>query len=243
MINIFRSLFAPPRHLILILAAIWLGLTLSEKRVSRHGIPKDVLNNIIYYSLIGYVLGGRILFVLEHLQAFTKSPLSIFSINLDLLDPVGALITALLVSFLYGHRQNLQLWSTLDALTPFFAVLAIGLHLSQLAAGTAFGAPTTMPWAIQLWNAARHPTQVYELIASILIFGWIWFRNSESRAGSDFLWFAGLTAGSRLFLEAFRGDSSLIFNGIRSAQLVAWVILAAVLIASEFIRSREKSNS
>ncbi|MGE5373896.1 MAG: prolipoprotein diacylglyceryl transferase [Bacteroidota bacterium] len=242
MLNIFRSLFAPPRHLILILVAIWLGLTLSEKRVSRHGISKEALNNLVYYSLLGYMLGGRFLFVLEHLQVFIKSPLNIFSINIDLFDPVGALLTAMLVGFVYGQRQRLPLWSTLDALTPLFATLAIGLHLSQLAAGTAFGSPTNVPWGIELWNAIRHPTQIYELVASLLIFSFIWLRRTGSLAGSDFLWFTGLTAGSRLLLEAFRGDSTLLLGGIRMAQLIALVVLTAVFITTEILHAGRETD-
>ncbi len=106
MIELFRSLFAPPRHLILLLAALWLGLSFAEKRVERYHISKEALNNIIYFSIIGYILGGRILFALSNLSAFTQSPLSIFSINIDLFDPIGALATALIVGFVYGQRQR-----------------------------------------------------------------------------------------------------------------------------------------
>lgn len=242
MLYLFRSLFAPPRHLILVLAAIWLGLSVSEKRVSQFGISKEALSNLLYYSLLGYILGGRILFVLEHIQAFTKSPFSIFSINLELFDPLGALVTALLVGFIYGQRQKLPLWSTLDALTPFFAVLAIGLHLSQLAAGTAFGSPTTLPWGITLWNANRHPTQVYELIASLLTFGFIWYWKKPFPAGSTFLSFTALAAGSRLIFESFRGDSLLTLAGIRTAQIIAWIVLACALLFLEILRARESQQ-
>ena len=240
MIEIFRSLFAPPRHLILVLAALWLGLTLAEKRVSRHGISKEALNNLVYYSILGYVLGGRLLFVLENFQVFIKSPLSIFSPNIDLFDPAGALAAAVLVGMIYGQRQKLSVWPTLDALTPLLAILAVGLHLSQLAAGTAFGSPADLPWGIELWNATRHPTQVYGLIASVLILLFLWFRKPGTFPGSDFLWFTALTAGSRLVIEAFRGDSTLVFNGIRSAQLIAWLVLAAALIASEILSKGKK---
>jgi phosphatidylglycerol:prolipoprotein diacylglycerol transferase len=122
-----------------------------------------------------------------------------------------------------------------------FATLAIGLSLSHLAAGTAFGSPTDLPWGIELWNAARHPTQMYELLASVLVFGFIWFRRTDPPIRSDFLLFTVLTAGARLFLEAFRGDSTLIFGGLRTAQLVAWIVLAAALFASESIRREEKT--
>ena len=84
-------------------------------------------------------------------------------------------------------------------------------------------------------------TKVYELIASIFIFAFLWLRKRSSQAGFDFLWFTALTSGSRLILEAFRGDSSLIFNGIRSAQVVAWFVLAAALIAGEILSAREKT--
>jgi len=210
--------------------------------VERHYISKDVLNNIVYYSILGYIIGGRVLFVLANLSAFTQSPLSIFSVNVDLFDPVGAFILAILVAFVYGQRQKLPLWSTLDALTPLFAILAIGLSLSHLAAGTAFGSPTNLPWGIDLWNATRHPTQVYELIASLLVFGFIWFRKTDSPAGSDFLLFVALTAGARLILEAFRGDSTLIFSGVRLAQVIAWIVLAIALFAGESIRRVKKAD-
>jgi phosphatidylglycerol:prolipoprotein diacylglycerol transferase len=222
--------------LILLLAALWIGLALAEKRAARHGISRDALNNIIYYALFGYILGGRLLYALSNYPAFFQSPLSIFSLNLDLFDPIGGLVIALLVGVVYGSRQKLPLWATLDVLTPFFAMIAIGLSLSHLAAGTAFGSPTDLPWGIELWNARRHPTQIYELVAALSIFALLWLRNSDSPAGSSFLLFTALTAGARLFLEAFRGDSTLIFGGLRLAQVIAWSVLALVLFANERIR-------
>lgn len=242
MIALFRSLFAPPRHLILLLAALWIGLALAEKRANRHNISKDALNNIVYYSLFGYVLGGRLLYALENYSVFLQSPGSLLSLNIDLFDPFAALIAALIVGFVYGSRQKLLFWPTLDALTPLFATIAIGLSLSHLAAGTAFGRPTDLPWAIELWNATRHPTQVYELIASLLIFGSIWFGKADSRPGTLFLTFTALIAASRLFLEAFRGDSMLIIGGLRLAQVIAWIVLAVALLASESLRKAEQAQ-
>jgi len=238
MIEAFRALFAPPRHFILLVAAMWIGLVLAEKRTQKHDITKEQLNNMVFYGLFGYIIGGRVLFALNNLSAFSRSPLSIFSPNPDLFDPRSALLTAVLVGFVYGQRQKLSLWRTLDALTPVFAVLAIGLSLSHLAAGTAFGSPTNLPWGIELWSATRHPSQVYELLASLSIFGWLWFKQSDSLSGILFLTFAALTAGARLFLEAFRGDSTLIFSEYRLAQIIAWMILAGALVMIEKVKQK-----
>jgi prolipoprotein diacylglyceryltransferase len=234
MLTLFRNLFFPPRHMILLLLATWIGLTLAEKRTESHGISKEDLNNITYYSLIAFVGGGRLSFVLQNLSAFIKSPLGIISINPDIFDPLGGMAVAIITAMIYGQRRGLKLWNKLDALTPFFAVLSIGLGLSHLAAGTAFGMETNAAWGIDLWNATRHPTQLYETAASLLIFGLAWFQKQNPRPGILFLTYSMLTAASQLFIQAFRGDSTLILNGFRQGQVIAWIALAVIFVLFEY---------
>jgi phosphatidylglycerol:prolipoprotein diacylglycerol transferase len=242
MLILFRNLFAPPRHLILLVIAAWLGLALAEKRSRQYGISKEMLNNITFYGLLSYVISGRVLYAAAHFSAFYKSPLSLLALNPDLFDPLSAALTAILTGFIYGQRQKLLLWSTLDSLTPLFAVTAIGLSLSHLAAGTAFGSPTHMPWGIDLWNASRHPTQIYDFIASLLTLGLLWFKKPDARPGLYFIIFTALTSFSRLIIEAFRGDSIIVFGGFRQAQFFAWVALAASFIAFEYIARQQNKN-
>ena len=215
--------------MILIVAAIWIGLWLAEKRSRRRGVDIEDLNNITLYSLLGYILGGRILFALENLNAFSQNPQSLVSLNLDLFDPIGGFVIAILVAWIYGKRNDLPFWPVLDALTPLFAVFTLGVGMAHLASGSAFGKETTLPWGIGLWGASRHPSQIYEILASLLILGLLWFQDADSHPGVHFLTFAALTSGARIFLEAFRGDSLLIFEGLRLAQIIAWIILATAL--------------
>lgn len=228
-LTFYRNLFAPPRDLILIMLAIWLGLLLAEKRCARHGLHKDDLNNLIFYPLVGYVLGGRILYAFENLAAFMQNPASLVSPNLDLFDPFGGLAVALIIALIYGQKQKLSFWPTLDALTPLLGVFAVGLGLAHLASGSAFGKETSLPWGMELWGAVRHPSQLYEIFASLLILGLLWFQKGDKPPGLHFLTFSALTSGIRLFLEAFRGDSALILGGFRVAQVLAWIILAVSL--------------
>jgi hypothetical protein len=145
MVETFRSLFAPPGHLLLLLAALWIGLYLSEKRIERHGVSKDALNNLVFYSSIGYVIGGRFLFALANLSAFTESPLNILSVNVGLFDPVGALIAALLVGFVYRRRQKLHLWVMLDALTHYSQRWRLDCLFCILRQGQPLEAPQLCP--------------------------------------------------------------------------------------------------
>jgi phosphatidylglycerol:prolipoprotein diacylglycerol transferase len=239
MLSLFRNIFSPPRDLILVVVAIWAGLWLAEKRSARHSVSVNDLNDLIFLPLLGYLLGGRVLYAVENLSAFAQNPQSLISLNLDLFDPYAGLALACIVAFAYGQRKKLSPWPTLDALTPLFAVLALGLGLAHLASGNAFGKETSLPWGMRLWGATRHPSQVYEILASLLILGLLWFQKGDTNPGVHFLIFTAFTSGARVFLEAFRGDSTLIFGGLRVAQIVAWVVLAVSL----FLLENRKKNS
>jgi phosphatidylglycerol---prolipoprotein diacylglyceryl transferase len=226
---------------LILLAGLWLGATLAERHGSRCGVDPGKLNNLIFLALISGVIGGRLLYVLQHPQAFASSPASILSLNPGLFDLTGALAVAGLAALVYGSRAGMAFWPTLDSLTSLFAVLAVALAFANLASGEGFGAPTSVPWAIYLWGANRHPSQVYEMLAALLILALIWpvFKQDLfNRPGTRFLFFLALSAAARLFLEAFRGDSTLLLNGVRTAQVAAWLVLALALYGLHRLRTR-----
>jgi phosphatidylglycerol---prolipoprotein diacylglyceryl transferase len=215
-----------------ILIGLWLGLTLAEKNAPRFGIKPVDLYNLVLLMLLSGIIGARLAYILHYPAAFAGNLTSVFSLNLGMLDPWGGLLVGLLVGLIYGQRKRMPLWSTLDALTPMLAVFMLALGFAHLASGAAFGAPADLPWSIDLWGARRHPTQVYEIFAAALILALTWPGRGAirpARPGVYFLSFTALTAGARLFLEAFRGDSQLILAGLRSAQVIAWATLALCL--------------
>jgi prolipoprotein diacylglyceryltransferase len=231
---------------LVLLLGIWLGLSLAEKYIKNHGqrytipLPKaetenlqsidaSVLYNLVIGSLLAAILGARLLYVLMYTQVFIDNPASIISLNLSLLDARGAILGAIIFALFYGQRRSMQLWPTLDALTPALAVFAISFHLANLASGNGFGAPTQMPWGIELWGDIRHPVQLYEAVLATLILIILWPARpliAIRQPGEYFLYFTAMSAASRLFLEAFHGDSPLLPNGIRIIQVFAWLFLA-----------------
>ena len=222
------ALPVPPFSLLL---ALWLGLSLAEKFAPRRGIPADALYNLTFTGLVAGLIGARLGYIFQYPNAFIDSPLSLVSLNPGLLDPFAGFAAGLIGMLVYGQRARLAFWNTLDALTPLLAVMAVGFAVAHIASGEAFGTETSLPWGIDLWGATRHPTQFYELIAAVLTLSLlgVWSKKTDTRAGILFLTFVALTASWRLFLEAFRGDSVVILGGLRSAQIVAWLLLAAAL--------------
>jgi prolipoprotein diacylglyceryltransferase len=59
--------------------------------------------------------------------------------------------------------------------------------------------------------------------------------------GIYFLTFFALSAAVHLFLEAFRGDSELIFGGFRSAQVIAWAALAFSMWGIYRLQNRDRT--
>ncbi|OGO19549.1 MAG: hypothetical protein A2Z14_06500 [Chloroflexi bacterium RBG_16_48_8] len=173
------------------------------------------------------------------IDVYVENPLSLFSLNLATLAQEEGLLAGLLAAWIYGQRKGLPLWPTLDALAPGFAVFGLALGLSHLSSGDPFGAPSSVPWAIELWGERRHPSQIYEiLIASLIIFVLWRTRVWQTFPGFTFLAWMGMVAGSRLFLEAFRGDSALIVGSVRSAQVVSLVVLLGAMLGLHVLSGR-----
>jgi prolipoprotein diacylglyceryl transferase len=217
---------------LVLLVGLWFGLSLAERRARRTNFNPADLYNIVFVGLLAGVVGARLSYAVTFPDAFSGNLINLVSLNPGLLDPFAGMLIAIAAIAIYMYHKQLPFWITLDNLTPFFTVMAIAIGVSHLASGNAFGKPTDLPWGIHLWGATRHPAQAYEIIFGALILFVVLFIDKtrwNQMPGNIFLTFIALTAFSRLFLEAFRGDSFLLGNGFRLAQIAAWLILAACL--------------
>ncbi|HQN42854.1 MAG TPA: prolipoprotein diacylglyceryl transferase [Anaerolineaceae bacterium] len=219
------------RGVILILG-LWLALTLCDqllKRARRTDIQGEVIFNLAITGLIAGLIGARLAYAARNPAAFAAQPLALILPSGQMLDEEAGLLFGILAALIYGQRKKLPLWTTLDVLTPGLALMAIVIPLANLASGSGYGAPTTLPWGIRLWNEMRHPSQVYEMLAGAITLALVWPRGGKQPAGQQFLRLMAWSAGWRLFLETWRGDSVMLTGSIRLWQVVAWLGLALSL--------------
>ena len=225
---------------LLLLAGIWIAVSLTDREAPRRGLKASVMSNMILIGLVVGILTARLWYAIRFFDIYLDNPLSLLSLNPTTLAPVEGALTGLAVAAYYGYRKGLPFWPTLDALTPGLAAFAVAVGFAHLASGDAFGSATELPWGIELWGATRHPTQIYEILAAGLIFWVIWeIRRWLPVAGLLFLTWIALTAASRLMLEAFRGDSVIVFESLRSAQLVSLGVLVAALVGIHLLVRNE----
>jgi prolipoprotein diacylglyceryltransferase len=149
---------------LLLLAGVWLASTVIEKQAPRLKLSAGALSNMIFLGLVVGVLSARLWYALRYLRVYLENPLFILALNPTTLAPAEGAITGMLAAGIYAQRKGLPRWGTLDALAPGLAVFSLAMGFSHLASGDAFGAPANLPWAIDLWGARRHPSQIYEIL-------------------------------------------------------------------------------
>src|SRR3990172_5013900 len=219
--------FILPMASLVLLAGLWLGLPLIEREAARLKINASMLSNIIFYSLLAGLIGARLGYALEFPNVYLAKPLSLLALTPTTLSPSMGSAVGLMAFVIFIQRKGLSLRPTLDALAPGLALFMVFVGLAHILSGDAYGAPTSVPWAIRLWNEYRHPSQFYEMFIGLTIFLVIRERFPKPEGvGLNFLLTIALSSASRVFLEAFRGDSVFWPGGFREAQVIALVVMA-----------------
>jgi phosphatidylglycerol:prolipoprotein diacylglycerol transferase len=225
------ALYAPALAL---LAGVWAGAWWTEKEAARLGLSTDQVSALVFVSLAVGVVGARLGHVARNLGAYTADPLAILSLSPATFDPAIGLLAGSVAGAIFGLWRGLPPRPTLDALAPGIATLLAAVGIGHLASGDAFGAPADLPWSIFLWDDYRHPSQVYEIIAALSVLGaWRLLCGPRRFDGFSFLLVVGLSAFARVFLEAFRGDSTLVAGGLRAAQVGGLIVLALCFVGAE----------
>jgi phosphatidylglycerol:prolipoprotein diacylglycerol transferase len=217
---------------LLLLVGLWIGTQIAERETARYKLDPGLISNMIFIALAAGIIGARLGYALKYIDLYLSEPLNLLALNANTLSIIEGIAVGLIAAMIYAQRKGLSLLPTLDTLALGAAVFAIFVALAHLSSGDAFGASTTVPWAIELWGADRHPSQIYELLFAVgVTLVILQVRKKRSFSGFIFTLFVALAAISRLFLEGFRGDSSIVFGSIRSAQLISFVVMIFVLIA------------
>jgi len=232
------------------LLGLYLGLTWAERRAPRFGVQPNHLDNLTIGALLIGVVSARLGYILAHPGAFPTLK-SWLALDPALLDPWLGGVGVFVFLAAYIRRQHLTWGAVLDASAPLLVALALASALASFAAGTAFGTPTELPWGIRLSDGVkRHPTQLYALLGygALALDLWGWGRNrgwvlTPGVPGALFWKTVAALAGWRLFIEAWRGDSVLIFGGLRQAQVLAWLALAVSLAALTYLERRSVPKS
>lgn len=207
-------------------AAVWLGFVLaiwvSGRTAAWRGLNGRALGDALTVAGFAALLGARLGYVALHASAYLRDPLAALALSTSALDgAIGALAGVGVLGWRL-HRAGMLRWAAADALAPPALVLAMGFALASYFDGAVFGAPSALPWAVEVWGAARHPVQFYEtagLLATLAMV--VFLRRRAAPAGALALGAIVAYGVLRLGVDGFRADDAALLAGLRVSQLVA----------------------
>ena len=194
-------------YLLGFLLAWWLG----HRRIRAGrlpGVDGNAFSDLLFYAMLGVVLGGRIGYVLFYgLGEFLRDPLMLFRVWDGGMSFHGGLIGVLAAAWLWSRRHRLHFFDTMDFVAPLVPPgLGFG-RLGNYIGGELWGKYTEAGWGVvfptglpeqyrhldpaalkaqfdagALDAFARHPSQLYQaVLEGLVMFAVLWWFSSRPR--------------------------------------------------------------
>lgn len=198
-----------------------------EERIFRHeGAPERWLGTLLLWVIAGTIIGARLghCFFYEW-DVYSREPMRILYIWEGGLASHGGTIGVILGVFCFSWitAKRSPLW-TFDRLVVPIALVGALIRIGNLMNHEIYGHPTDLPWGFRfitnisawmhgadpIYSAPSHPTQIYEALWYLALFGllmWMyWKRNAEERPGLIFGTFLTLLFAGRFVIEYLKNN-------------------------------------
>ncbi len=214
----------------------WLG--------KKTGRSTQLISDLMIVIMLGGIAGARTAYVLANWSDFAEQPSLIFRVDQGGLVYYGGLIGAILAAAVYIRLKKEALWPLADL---FASALPLGHAIGRIGCflnGCCYGCATSLPWGVALGGVWRHPVQLYEALANLLLY--LWFLRAyprRRRDGQILAQYLVLYPLIRFFMEFVRGDERLHWLGLNLAQDISLVLmLGGVILGLLFSRQAASSN-
>ncbi|MBP9036957.1 MAG: prolipoprotein diacylglyceryl transferase [Candidatus Cloacimonetes bacterium] len=180
-------------------------------------LTKEQYESIIFYMMLGVILGGRLGYILFYnLRYYLSHPIMIFAVWEGGMSFHGGALGVIIAGLIFCHKHKLNFYAMADSAIP---IVAIGLGLGRLGNfinAELYGKPTNLPWGMIFPGsdgAVRHPSQLYELILEgIVMFVITYFLLKKLKKEGVVFWsFIGLYGIFRFLIEFVREPDDLDF--------------------------------
>lgn len=209
---------------------------LLTREMGRKGLPEEVASSIVFWAVIGGLVGARLWVVVEDFPGFLTRPVETLFSGAGFAF-YGGFVGG--VAAVYGviRHHGLPFWKVADCIAPVLAIgHAIGRVGCELAGDGDWGTVSDLPWAMAYPNAIVgwdyppgvrvHPTPVYEMLAYGLIFAVLWtLRTRERPDGALFALYLVLAPLARFAIEFVRHNPRHAM-GLSVAQIFSLILVA-----------------
>ena len=168
--------------------AMWLANRQAEKPNS--GWTKEQVSDLLFYGMLGVILGGRIGYVLFYqFSYFIENPLYLFRIDQGGMSFHGGTLGVITAIAIFAWTRKKSLFEVGDFVVPLVPLGLLAGRIGNFINGELWGRVTDVPWAFIFPSGGpepRHPSQLYEAFLEGLVLFLIlqWFIKKPRPAGS-----------------------------------------------------------
>ena len=233
------------------LAGIFIGYWYLLRLIREPGSPmaRRHADDLVFYSALGIILGGRIGYVLFYnLSYYLQHPLDILKLWDGGMSSHGGMLGTVLGILYLSHKEKLNWLRVHDYVA---CCVPFGLFFGRLANFVnheLWGAPTNVPWAVRfpeviqgilVTGPPRHPSQLYEAILEgiilFVILCWMFWktqaRYEPGKLVGTFICFYGIF---RFLVEFVREpDAQLVgFAQATGLHMGQWLSLPMIILGA-----------
>ncbi len=214
---------------------LWLGKQ-RIRTLNRSGWDDKFLDDLLFFGVLGVVLGGRLGEVLfYHPGYYISHPLEIFAVWQGGMSFHGGFLGVLAAMALFARKRQIAWLQLMDFIAPLVPMGLGAGRIGNFINGELWGRPTDVPWGMvfpMVDDLPRHPSQLYEFaLEGLALFALLWLHSNKPRPAGAVSGLFLIGYGSFRFLAEFTrnpddGIFGLMTFGISMGQ---WLSLPMVL--------------
>ena len=201
------------------------------------GVSYEVIDDMLFFGVLGVVLGGRLGYVLFYKPAFYFShPGDLIAVWQGGMSFHGGFLGVLAAVWLAARKHKLSFWQLTDFLAPLAPLGLAAGRMGNFINGELYGRVTDAPWGMLFLSPGagplpRHASQLYEFgLEGVLLFILLWAYSSRPRpAGAVSGAFLIGYGAARSFVEFFREPDDFLGLLALGLSMGQWLSIPMIL--------------
>ena len=214
-----------------------------------HGIDGKQLDDLLFYGVLGVIIGGRLGQVLFYEPGYYLAhPLEIAAVWKGGMSFHGGFLGVLVAMWLWGRRHGRTFFEVTDFIAPLVPLGLMAGRIGNFINGELWGRVTTADFPLamifpQVDSLPRHPSPLYQAAGEgLLLFVLLWWYSAKQRpvgaVSGLFLLGYGVF---RFVAEFFREPDAGIFGHSYTISMGQWLSLPMVAAGLYLLTRKIKS--
>lgn len=217
----------------------------------KRGYDEDSLINLIIFTVIGGILGGKVLFILTELKDIINDPSILLNFGYGFVI-YGAIGGGALTMYLYCKRKKWNIIEMFDIVVPGLAIAQGFGRIGCFLAGCCYGAKTDLPIGVVFPEGSLapsgihiHPTQIYSSIFDFALgFLLLYYGRKQKTNGKVMGMYLIVYSIGRFLVEYLRDDPRGSIGFLSTSQFIAIFTLVLGIIMfniNKFFKGEKKN--